>query len=326
MPIVTMRSAVLAGLAMLVVAMFPTGTRADISSELKAADKALEAGDYDTAFREYSRAAEERENPLAQFTLALFHQFGWGRAINMVKACQWHERAAQASIPVAQHELGKCFERGIHRPADPAQAAEWYDKAGGMGHLLSFCYLANLYMTGAGVPKDPGKSLALCRRAAERNNAAAQTMMGSLLLQGDESVRDYQAALSWFDLAAQQNDPQAQYYLGVMIRDGLGTAGDAVVARYYFESAAAQGFRDAYYPTAKAYFETFAGTGSDGSGEEALAKAYMWLTTAEKRTRDATEAASAAEMLKKVRAVMPPSWAADLDEKVARHLAEHPEN
>ena len=39
--------------------------------------------------------------------------------------------------------------------------------------------------------------------------------------------------------------------------------------------------------------------------------------------KNAAEAASAAEMLDQIRTVLPATWAPELDEKVARHLAEH---
>lgn len=309
------------GLTALLLILFSGQAYANPAAELKAAEKALKAGEYDAAFREYSRIAEDNDNPLAHFSLALFFDLGWGRPADPSKACQSYEKAAAGGVPVAQHSLGKCYEQGIHKPADPVQAARWYDTAVGMGHLLSLCDLARLHMTGAGVPKDPNKGLEMCAQAAERNSPAAQVMLGKFLLDGDESIRDHVAALSWFDQAAQQNSPAAQYYLGMMLRDGLGTVPNEAAARQMFESAAAQGYRDAYFPTAKSYFDAFAGSGSEAE----LAKAYLWLAATLKRSPDPAETDAATKMLDKVRDVMPPGWIADLDAKVADHLAAYPQ-
>lgn len=95
----------------------------DLAAALQPAQAALAAGEYETAFREYHRIAEETHNPLAQFTVALFFQLGWGRPRDPVMACQWHEKAAASSIPLAEHSLGDCLLRGVHRAPDPVQAA-----------------------------------------------------------------------------------------------------------------------------------------------------------------------------------------------------------
>ena len=174
----------------------------DLARELKDAQAALAAGNYAEAYPQYLYFAEEKNNPLAQFTVGMFHQLGWGRPVDRAAACAWHARAAQGSIPAAAHFLAECYEQGIGRPADPAQAAVWYEHAAGLGHFMSLCALAELYMTGRGVPKDPQKGLALCRRAAEQGAVPARLQVGRYLLEGHESIRNPEAAYGWFEAAA----------------------------------------------------------------------------------------------------------------------------
>ena len=154
--------------------------RIDWATEVKEAQAALNAGQYDKAYAEYLRIAEEKNNPLAQFAIALFHQNGWGRREDPVAACRWYEKAAAGGIPAAAHFFANCLAEGVDRPPDPAKAAVWYDKAAALGHHLSLCSMAELYMTGNGVSKEPSKGLSLCRQVAERGVVPAQTKMGPL--------------------------------------------------------------------------------------------------------------------------------------------------
>ncbi|MFQ5766235.1 MAG: tetratricopeptide repeat protein [Rhodospirillales bacterium] len=300
------------------------GAAADIATELEEAQAALSAGEYDKAFREYRRFAEEKGNPLAQFTLGLFFQLGWGRPVNPVAACQWHEKAAAGGIPAAQHFLADCLVEGIHRPADAATAALWYERAAQNGHTVSLCSLAALYIAGRGIPKEPAKGLALCRQAAEAGFVRAQVLMGRFLVEGDPEVRDPGAALAWFEAAARQGSAEAQYRLGLMLRDGLGGPKDPATARIRFETAASQGHVPAYFPTGALYFEAPPDPETNRQRAQDVAKAYLWLSAAAKRSKDPDELDRTAEMLAKLRRIMPETWLPTLDEKVARHLAEHP--
>jgi hypothetical protein len=301
----------------------PVRAKTDMAAELKEAQKTLASGDYEKAYAEYIKIAQEKNNPLAQFTIGLFYQYGWGRAVESAKACGWYEKAAAGNVPAAQHFLGDCLIAGIHRSPDPAMAASWYEKAAALGYHLSLCSLAELYMTGSGVSKDPVKALMLCRQSAEKASIPAQVQMGQFLLQGDESIRNFDEAFYWFELAAQKNSAQAQYYLAVMLRDGLGRSKEPESARYFFEMAAGQGYVPAYLPTAQLYFKAPADPQTGKLSEHDLAKAYLWVSAAAKRTEDSKELSQAADMLKKIRAIMPKTWESTLDQKVAEHIAKY---
>lgn len=100
----------------------------DNAETMKSAQAALAAGDYEKAFAAY-HAAAGNNNALAQFSVGLFFQNGWGRAVDKAAACQWFEQAAQGGIPTGQYQAGICLEEGIHRPPDHAAAADWFEKA-----------------------------------------------------------------------------------------------------------------------------------------------------------------------------------------------------
>jgi TPR repeat protein len=314
---------IIALLISLVYGVAQTSAAGDFAGELREAQQALKEGKYDTAFAAYRVAAEEKNNPLAQFTLALFYQNGWGRKADPVAACQWQEKAAHGAIPAACHYYAECLEKGVHRPADPAAAAAWYEKAVELGHSGSLCSLARLYMTGQGVPKDPAKGLLLCRKATENGLLPAEIQMGRFYLEGPAEIRDPVRAYQWFSAAAQQNAAEAQYYLGVLERDGLDRPKAPEKALFWFESAAAQGYLPAYYPTAELYFTAPVDPETKKLSAENLAKAYLWLSATVQRSENSQEKKNAAEMLSIVRRTMPASWGTALDEKVAQHLAGH---
>lgn len=309
-------------LLLLLLTLMPVVARADIDAQLKQAQARLSAGEYEQAFSDYSRLAEGNQ-PQAQFTLALFYQLGWGRAVDAVQACRWHEKAAAGGIPASLHYLGDCLRQGVHQPAAPEKAAYWYQKAAEAGHLPSLCSLAELYVAGAGVPRDPARGLELCRQAAERGVVAAAVRMGQFLLDAERG--DPVMAANWFEAAAQKGSPQGQYYLATMIRDGQGRHQDLLRARSWYEQAASQGYVAAYFPVAQLYFHSSLDTAvereSQKQAEADLAKSYLWLSATIKRSADADEISHARIMLAQVLAVMPDTWIATLDARLAQHLS-----
>ncbi|MBN1545034.1 MAG: sel1 repeat family protein [Syntrophaceae bacterium] len=296
----------------------------DIAEELRHAQALLAKGEYEKAFAEYRCFAEEKNNPLAQFTLGLFFQYGWGRPADSAAACTWYEKAAAGNIPTAAHFYAECLEKGVGRPVDAARAAEWYERAADLGHHMSLCALSALYMTGKGVPKDPARGLAFCRKAAEQNVVSAQVQTALYLLQGDESIRDYDEAFQWFYTAARGNSPEAPYYLGIMLRDGIGRAKAPQAARSWFESAASRGYGPAYFPTGELYFHAPPDPQTGKPTARNLAKAYLWLSAEMRQTQDLQGREQAEVLLKKVLQLMPVSWRPELDAKVDAHFSAHP--
>lgn len=291
----------------------------DLSGELKEAQAALTASDYPKAYQAYLEHG--KDNPLAQFSLGLFHQYGWGLPADPAEACRWQEKAAQGGIPAAQQMLGDCLRRGIHRPVDLAGAAHWYEQAVSSGIPIAACSLAELYMAGEGVPKDPPKAIRLCRSAAEKGIPAAQLRLARFYLDGDASVRDPAAALHWMQAAAQTNNAEAQYRFGLMLRDGVGQPADARSARFWLESASGQGWLPAYLPTAVLYFSAPVDSETGLLPAADLAKAYLWSSAAARRQAPGAEAEQAGALLGKVLARMPATWRPDLDRQVTEHLA-----
>lgn len=291
----------------------------DLADELSAAQAALAAGDYDQAYKAY--LAHATNNPLAQFSLSLFYQYGWGRPADPAEACRWQEKSAHGNIPAAQLLLAECLRHGIHRPADPARAAHWYQQAALSGILMAPCSLAELYMDGEGVPKNQNKAIELCRQVAEKGIPAAQMQLAKLLLKGDAPVRNPAAAFQWMQTAAQANFAEAQYHLGIMLRDGTAQAPDPASARWWLEYAASQGWTPAYLPTAELYFNAPVSPENGQLPATDLAKAYLWTAAAIQAPARGAEQDQARRLLTKITELMPQTWKPDLDRQVNEHFA-----
>jgi len=285
--------------------------------ELKTAQQLLSASNYSKAYAEYGKYA--KRNPLAQFSLGLFHQFGWGRSTDPATACRWFSKAATGNIPAAQHFFAECLRHGIHVTADPQAAAHWYEAAIQNGYLAALCPLAELHIAGSGVPKNPAQGLALCQQAAEKGLTSAQVRLGRFYLE-EESVRDYRKALQWFDIAARGNAAEGQHYFARMYQEGLAVEKNPILARNWFEAAAGKGYLPAYLPTATLYAKAPLAPDTDRLSETDLAKAYLWASAASKRLQGA-EQTTAQALMQQLLVIMPPSWQPDLDRKVAEHLA-----
>lgn len=292
----------------------------DLAASLGPAQEALAAGDYDTAYKQYRRVADDKNNPLAQYSVGLFYQLGWGRPVDEAEACRWFAQAAEGNIPGALLAHADCLRHGTNGEALPEEAASYYQKAADEGLPTALCSLAELYMTGEGVPRDPAKALELCTSVAQQGYPAAINRAGLFYLEGDESIRDNEKALQWFVAGANANDPAAMYNLGRMTRLQMVADTDIYDARLWFEKAAAQGYEPAYFRTAELYYLA-EGQGENGTiTEDDLAKLYMWLQVTLQASEDRAERDEAAKMLERVLVVMPEAWRPTLDQRVTEHL------
>lgn len=293
----------------------------DTSTELRPAEKALATGDYAKAYALFSGFSAK--NPLAQFNVALFHRYGWGRPVDEVEACRWFEKAAQGKIQAGEHFYGDCLARGIGRSTDYAAALEWYTKAARHGHLISLCSAGDLYIKGNGVAKDTRRGLELCAEAARQEVPPAMLKLADYFREGTDVKQDLPAARYWYQQAAERHLHEAQYRLGVMLGEGQGGERDPNTALFWLETAAGEGYAQAYLPTAILYANADPDPKTGVLAPGHLAKVYLWLAAAKTSTTDKVQLAEIGRIESMVLAVMPASWLENLDKKVAEHLAKH---
>ncbi len=292
-----------------------------VLQDLKEAQAALAAANYPRAFDLYRREADH--NPLAQFTLGVFYQQGWGRARDPVVACDWFQKAAQRRVPTAEHFWGDCLAQGIGRSVDIPAALDWYGKAAADGHLLSLCSAGDYYIQGKGVARDVARGLALCTQAAQANSAPAMLKLAHYYRDGVDVPQDLALARRCFQNAAALGNVEAQYNLGVMLAQGEGGEPDLNNALFWLETAASAGYAPAYLPTAVLYSNASVQKETGVLAPAHLAKIYLWTSAAKARSDKPEERAEAEKIEAQVLTVMPASWRPDLDKQVFAHLAKY---
>ncbi len=297
--------------------------KANTANDLRRAEKLLISQNYKKSFNLYQRIATEDKEPIAQFSLALFYDYGWGRVKDIKKACHWYKKASQHDIPAAANAYADCLVKGSLGSVNYAKAALWYEKAGKLGIHFSYCHLGDLFINGQGVEKNIKKGLSLCEGAANKGSIPAMLHIGEYYLSHDTKT-SHQSAFHWFTTAASYRSAKAEYYLGQMTRDGLANPQDNYTALYWFERAASKGYKQAYFPTATHYFHAPKDPETGFLSATNLAKAYLWLSASKKTVLTEAQKDLAQSMLNEVLTVMPKSWITDLNEKVNIHLDKFP--
>lgn len=292
-------------------------------ADLTPADAALARQDYAQAQALY-QAEADRDNPLAQFSLGLFHRNGWGMDANPVAACTWFEKAARRNIPAAQHYWGDCLAQGTGRPVDIPTALAWYDKAASLGHLISWCAAADHYIQGRGVERDVPLGIGLCTRVAQARSPLAMLQLAHYYREGLHLPQDLALARQWYQEAAAFQIAEAQYWLGLMLAQGLGGPQDSEGALRWLEEAAGAGHAPAYLPTAILYANQPLQKKSGALAPEHLARVYLWARAARTRATDPVDLAEIGRIEGLLFQIMPPAWRPTLDQQVDDHLRRFP--
>jgi TPR repeat protein len=132
-------------------------------------------GDYQTAFREFTIAAENGLD-LAQYNLAILYFTGQGVEQDLEQAFKWTEAAAL------------------------------------QGHLAAQANLGSLYMEGSGVSQDVTTSIAWFSAAARGGHANSAFALANMYFDGDPVERDYALAHAWASLALLHEHPEAEEF------------------------------------------------------------------------------------------------------------------
>lgn len=298
------------------------------ATALEDAQAALSRGDYAGAYAEYTRHAAG--NPLAQFTLGLFHQQGWGRPVDGAAACRWFGKAARAAIPTARHLSGDCIMQAAvgkdqaARDAAAQEALHLYMGAAQGGHLVSLCSAGALHLRGEGVPRDVAHGLQLCAQAAQADSTPAMLQLAHWYREDRDVAQDLAAARYWYGQAAERGSNEARYQLGILLAQGQGGAPDAGAALAHMEMAAGQGYVQAYLPLATLYAHKAPELDTGAPSAATLAKVYMWSSAALARLSDPALRGEAQRLRALALAVMPSTWPQDLDKQVSAYLENVP--
>ena len=107
----------------------------DRAKALGFANKCLDEGDYDTAFRLLMRLAGTDGIPAAQERIGLMYENGLGVAKSPDTALNWYQMSAMQGDPAGQIALARLYQEGAGIKRDSAAALQWYRKEIGRAHV-----------------------------------------------------------------------------------------------------------------------------------------------------------------------------------------------
>ncbi len=114
---------------------------------------AAQNGDYATALREFTTAAEAGLD-LAQYNLGILYYLGQGVEQNYAEALRWTLTAAEQGHVNAQFNLASLYYYGTGTAVDYAQALRWNLAAAEAQHAGAQHSLAKMYELGEGTEVD----------------------------------------------------------------------------------------------------------------------------------------------------------------------------
>lgn len=290
------------------------------TASLMTAQAALAKGDYVQAHQLYAQLAE-LDDPVAEFSLGLFAQLGWGRPIDELHACEHFARAAALSVPVATAYWARCHDLGIGREVNLAKAVQLYLRAAELGLESARCAAADVYLDSRWEGFNPQRGLQLCQALADAGDVAAGLKVAQYQHQGPAPIRDVGAARRRLEQLAPVS-PEAAYRLGMLLAEEYSGPPGHGPATAWLESAARRGYPPAYAAVAAAYCSRSPDLVTQPLSADDLALAYMWLEVARIHGRETS--APLSDWREAVLTVMPGSWREPLDQRVTAFLRRFP--
>ncbi|MEX2335285.1 MAG: tetratricopeptide repeat protein [Pseudohongiella sp.] len=171
---------------------------------------ALQAGDFDTALREFTQSAEEGLH-LAQYNLGVMYYTGQGVPQSYETAYHWLSQSAEQGHLNSMFNLATLYYNGqgvnsslmsmwplslISRRQNLQQAAAWYLEAAEYEHAGAQYNLATMYEAGEGVEEDLVKAYRWARLARDNEASGAEALVNRVQAamspaQLDQAQREY---------------------------------------------------------------------------------------------------------------------------------------
>ena len=235
---------------------------AELDAAFAAADELYKAGNYEVAFPEFQRLAEEGHAG-AQYRLSRFYENALVVPRDREKAEAWVRKAARQGSWEAQLSLAYSLRYS-------RESYHWLRKAAKGGSKRAQEELGVPVCYG---PEDwPGewKPTAWVLDRAENGDPRAQAEMGQRYYFGEGYNHNESEALRWSLLAATAGELLAQYILGLIYTYGSDDIRDPHLAAGWLHRSAMQGYLPAIPHLGLAYLE--------GRGvRKDRVKAYMWF-------------------------------------------------
>ena len=172
-------------------------TKLAVAADFDKGVEALEQGDYETAFQEFSALAEQGYAE-AQYNLGWMYTSGYMVTQDYKEAVKWYNL------------IELIYSGGYSAPQDHKEAVKWYTRAAEQGHARAQNNLGVMYEYGFGVPQDYKAAVKWYTLAAEQGIARAQHNLALKYENGFGVLQDYVKAYMWYNIAASLGNETAK--------------------------------------------------------------------------------------------------------------------
>lgn len=157
---------------------------------------------------ECSAAAEPDENNTVDSTAVVASSTSIGAA----RGVQWLQTAFELGEDVdAAHALALLYEHGKRSvELDVVKAAEWLQRAAEAGHVEAMAELALCYELGCGVDQNDERALDWYMKAAEHGSLVAKYSVGEAFEEARGVPQSHEEACLWYYKAAMEGDEDAK--------------------------------------------------------------------------------------------------------------------
>jgi TPR repeat protein len=201
---------------------------------------------------EATKAAAERGDKQAQYTLGYMYQFNNAVPMNLPLALSWHKKAAEQGHADAANQIGNiCITgMGVQKP-DAAEGIKFYTRGAELGSSDAMCNLGEACFYGWGGKPDMDGAFKWYEKATKLGNVLAEGKLGYLY----KKRTNIPEAFGCFYHAAHGGDPTAATSLGISYFKGEGTeANDLEAFRWLVRGHWARNSSAPYY-LASLYYE-----------------------------------------------------------------------
>lgn len=178
----------------------------------------------------------------AYLIVAYYNTKDIGSPSDEVEVARWTRAAAEKDEPIANYLLGYCYELGIGVAKNAVQAVHYYNKAAKSVPLASE-RLARLYLTDTGSNRNTEKALEQYRIAAAAGLNSSIRSLAFLLDQGIGGLASKTDALVLAEKAAAADDAPAMLLMGLLHFEGVTPASTSQIAIGAVTQSANKSFR-----------------------------------------------------------------------------------
>ncbi len=215
---------------------------------------------YGKALKEFIEQEKQQSDAIVEFRIAEMYLRGIGVEQSIDEAVKWLTVCSEKENPRAQFELAVLYQKRdfVQQDEEKAQSLYCAALAGFLKEeentpAASREYrIAGMFAKGNGTDQDAEKAFRWYVQAAENGHAHAAYRAAQACYTGTGAEQDYTEAVKWYEKAITGGDAYATYALGKMYRDGIGVDGNAQTAYKYFLSAGELQHEFAQYAVGKA--------------------------------------------------------------------------